>query len=469
MAATFTWGGRTWGAGDLDAFRSWLSAHGGDWGTWAANHPEAQSILMGGATFSDANSTGGYGAPASSGGGDTGGATQSDANSTGGYGAPNDSTGGSTNPIDWSSLLGLYGMPQDIINELNNIFSRTTDITQAITLAQAYVRGTDWYTQTFPGIQDGINAGLFTDEKGYQAYKSQVNQLYQQYFGRDATGGEIAGYLTQGWNPSRVANSMQAKAIQGNLSDPLKGLFTPDELTALANEMAGIDSALGQKIQSEANLFSQVQLMYQNFYGRDPTRADLDQLTKDGTSPQQIAQNFAVQDNINAMNPAIKDLFTPDEIKQVAIEEAGGTTQNGLQLKNLMDLATQLNPLYHQYTGAGVSRAEVEQTLASGYSPTQVGQQLSGTAWEKANEGDIQLSAGAFADQGQFSADQLKALGFQEGGFDTQLGQQVLAAYQKAQQRMQGAFKGVLANPALSLTTGRLAGQKASQAPDIAA
>lgn len=396
--------------------------------------------------------------------------TTSDANSTGtGYDDPGTAPGVSqVGSVDWQALLGLYGLPVDIVNELNKIFTGTTDINQAITLAQAYIRGTPWYSQTYPGIQDGINAGLFSDEKGYQQYKSQVNQVYQQYWQRDATAGEISGYLTKGWNASRVAADFQSQATQANFSDPLKALFTPDELKALADESAGIDTALGQKITAQANLYSQTKLMYQNFYGRDPTRADLDQLTANGTSPQEIAQQFAVTDNINAMNPAIKDLFTPDEIKQVATEMAGGTTQNGLQLKQLMDLALQLNPIYHQYTGAGVSRQEIEDNLKSGLTPGQVGQQMSGTAWEKANSGDIQLTSGAFG-EGQLTPDQEKTLGFQEGGFDTPLGQQLAAAYQKAQQRMAGVFKGVLASPALSLATGRLAGQTAQQPPDVAA
>src|SRR6478609_10214162 len=84
--------------------------------------------------------------------------------------------------IDWASLLGEYGLPSDIISELDRIFRQTGDINQAILLGQAYVRGTDWYASTFPGIQAGINAGLFSDERGYRQYQQQVDQVYQQYY-----------------------------------------------------------------------------------------------------------------------------------------------------------------------------------------------------------------------------------------------------------------------------------------------
>lgn len=409
------------------------------------------------------------GAPAGNPGGGTGsGPLGTDtSNSAGGTG---DTGTGNVGPVDWQALLGLYGLPQDVVDELNVIFQQAKgNLDQAIAIGRGYVRGTDWYAQTYPGIQSGINNGLFNDEQGYMAFKGQINQLYQQYYGRAATPNEVSQYATQGQTASHVAALFQADAIKGNLSDPLKGLFTDDELTAFSQEQAGIDTALGQKITTEANLYGQVSTLYKNFYGRDVTRSDLDTLTRAGTSPQDVAQQFATQEAINGMNPAIADLFTPEEIRQVALDAAGGTTQNGITLKNLMDLSAQLNPIYHQYTGSGVSREEVNQAYQSGTSADTIAKQFEGAAFINANKGDIQQEAGSFGDTGQFTQPELKALGEEQAGLDTPLGQLIQARLAKAQQRLQGAFNGTLAHPALSLVNGRLAGQGASTAPDVGA
>ena len=46
MACSFSWGGLTWGPGDLDSFKAWLSAHGADYATWASEHPDADACLQ---------------------------------------------------------------------------------------------------------------------------------------------------------------------------------------------------------------------------------------------------------------------------------------------------------------------------------------------------------------------------------------------------------------------------------------
>lgn len=467
MASTFSWGGSDWGYGDIDAFKSYLTSHGSSYSSWAGNHPSAAAIL----TTAPAPSAGAAGRAGIGVGGATDtdgfGSTSPSGADTGspGYVAPTSvANGDSATAPDWESVLGDYGLPQNIITQLNQIWTTAGgDVNSAITLAQAYVRGTTWYTATYPGIQQGINAGLFTDEQGYRAYENQVDQIYQQYWGRAATLPELNARITSGQSVTQVANQFQAGAVLGNISDPLKGLFTADELKAYADEQAGIDTGLGQQITQEANLAIGVNNMYQDFYGRGVTRTELDGLTSQGLDPAAVAQQFATTANINAMDPAISSLFTPQEIQQIALQAAGGTTQNGQQLGNLAQLATQLNPLYHQYTGAGVSRDEVNQAFTSGTTATQIGQQLSGSAWEKANEGDIQQASGSFG-TGQLSSTDLQNLGFEEGGYDTPAGQALLTAYNKTQQRLQGAFKGVLAHPSVSglLST-------TQKAPDVAA
>ncbi len=452
---------------------------------------------------------------------------------------------------DWQSILGLYGLPPDVIAELDRIFQTTGDLSQAVTLGQAYIRSTPWYSTTFPGIQAGINAGLFGDEQGYRTYSNQINQLFQQYYGRPATASEISQFVTSGQNASQVAAHLQAQAIQGNINDPLRALFTPEELTAFSNQQAGIDTALGQRIAAEADLAMRVNSLYSDFFGRPVTRDELNGLFQNGATAEDIARQFATQANINAMNPAISHLFTPDEIHEMALSAAGGITQNGQQLRDLADLATQLNSVYHVFTGQGVTREEVAGAYANGLTADEVrnqleagtisgslpeyltqifgadnvalvgqqasgasdtaegrrlqqlmqaapdynqlfqqyqgravtqdeltalvnagtsadtvGRQFAGQAFADANRGDIQYAAGAFG-EGRLTDAQLTALGQENTGYDTPLGQQLMRSYSQAQQRMHAAFRGVLANPALQLQNGRLS--QPGRKPDIGA
>lgn len=278
--------------------------------------------------------------------------------------------------IDWSAMLGEYGMPDQLVGELNRIFTTTGDLNQAIPIAQAYVRGTEWYAQTYPGIQQGINNGLFGDEQGYRSYQNVVDQLYQQYYGRPATPGEVAQYAKAGQNAAQVGNQFQSAAIQGNLSDPMRAWFTPDELKAYADQAAGIDSALGQRITAEADLAVNINSLYQDFFGRAVSRDELNSLWQGGTSPQDVAKQFATQANINAMNPAVSHLFSQQEIQEMALTRAGGITPNGLKLNDIADLARQLNSVYHVYTGNGVTRDEVMGAYNGGLTADEVRRQL---------------------------------------------------------------------------------------------
>lgn len=279
--------------------------------------------------------------------------------------------------IDWSSLLGIYGMDADVVAEINRIFTITGgNLQQAIPIAQAYIRGTAWYARNYPSIQAGINAGLFDDERGYRVYQNQVNQIYAQYYGRPATAAEAAGYMAQGRSIQQVAAVFQANALAGTISDPLKQLFTPEELQAYMNETAGIDTALGQEITQKAEMAMRVQAMYQEFYGRNVTREELNQLVSGGITPEQVSRNFATLANINAMNPAIRDLFTQNEIRDIALNAAGGVSQAGQLLAQKAALAAQLNTAYHTYTGQGVTRQEVEDAWAQGLTAEEVGNRL---------------------------------------------------------------------------------------------
>jgi hypothetical protein len=165
--------------------------------------------------------------------------------------------GGTTAPTDWSSMLGLYGLPSDVAAKVSAIFSQTSDINQAVALALAYVRGTDWYSQTYPGIQEGIARGVVSNEADYRAYVNQLQQLNKQYYGIDVTSQQIADYLKAGYSVGHVGQLFQGDAyVKANANDLqyLSGAFgdgrlSSDQLQSLGQENAGLDSAMGQKIQ----------------------------------------------------------------------------------------------------------------------------------------------------------------------------------------------------------------------------
>ena len=171
-----------------------------------------------------------------------------------------------TPAADYSNFLGVYGLPSDVQNKVNQIFSSTTDLNQATSLAMAYIRGTPWYAQTYPGIQEGIAKGVINDESGYRNYLNQVNGLTQQYQGRQVGSDELAGYLQNGYSPTHVGQLYAGKAyVNANQNDiqqaagamDSQGQFTGTELTALGNENAGLDSELGQRIQNRFNIAKQ--------------------------------------------------------------------------------------------------------------------------------------------------------------------------------------------------------------------
>lgn len=333
--------------------------------------------------------------------------------------------GGAEDTIDWEAVLGEYGLPADVIAQLNLIWKAAAgDVNKAVTIATAYIRGTDWYKATYPGIQKGINAGLFNDERGYRAYHNQVDQIFTQYYGRAATLSELAGFITKGQSIGQIASQFQSKAAQGNISDPLKVLFTPDELKAMTDEQAGIDTALGQSILKKANLAVSVGQLYQSFYGRPITRAELDTLTAQGLDASAVARQFATEGNLNAMNPAIRGLFTPDELHEMALQAAGGETQHGQALTEMALLAAQLNQVYLTYHGTAVSRDELNQAYASGYTAQQVANILQ----TKSVLGSLPSFMG-----GLFTPEQLNLISQQSSGqSDTSEGRRLLTLAQSA-------------------------------------
>lgn len=174
---------------------------------------------------------------------------------------------------DWyKAYFGQYNVPADVQGQLIDILKKyATDPSTAQSLATQYLRGTDWYKSTFPGFAEGVNNGVISDESGYRGYLNAVNNIYNQYLGRHVSGDEIAALLKEGVSPSTIANRFQGQAwVNANQNDVqyLAGAFgsgrlTPDQLTALGNENAGIDTAQGQLQQK---ILAKAQQIHQKLF-----------------------------------------------------------------------------------------------------------------------------------------------------------------------------------------------------------
>jgi hypothetical protein len=168
-------------------------------------------------------------------------------------------TGTFDSGTDWAAAyFGSLGLPADIVKKVNDIFKKYPDTNQAIQFALAYIRGTSWYAQTFPGIQYGIQHGLIADERDYLQYVTAMDSLAQRYWGRNISSEEIASFLFSGKTPDIVgreyAGLANIMAYSGEYNYYL-GAFgeggrpSDAEMKALGEEQAGLDSPLGQKLK----------------------------------------------------------------------------------------------------------------------------------------------------------------------------------------------------------------------------
>lgn len=172
---------------------------------------------------------------------------------------PQGQTQGATPPQDWSSYLGIYGLPADVQKELNAIFARTPDVSQAIALATAYVRGTQWYSQTYPGIQEAMAKGTVRNEADYRSQQNGFNQVYRQWTNTDITAGQFADYLKEGVDATTVGKRFQGDAyastygadwqyLSGAFGDD--GRFSGDDVTTLGRQTADLGSQKGINLQA---------------------------------------------------------------------------------------------------------------------------------------------------------------------------------------------------------------------------
>lgn len=165
---------------------------------------------------------------------------------------------GTTTPTDWASIyFSNLGLPPDVVNQVNQIFSKYSDINEATAAALAYIRGTPWYAGTFPGIQYGIQHGIISNESDYRQYVTSIDVSAQRYLGRHISGDEIMSYLVGGLSPTIVgqqyAGQANVQAFGGDYKYVLgafgEGQPSQAELTALGQEQVGLDNPVGLRMQ----------------------------------------------------------------------------------------------------------------------------------------------------------------------------------------------------------------------------
>jgi hypothetical protein len=189
------------------------------------------------------------------------GSTGGGGSSGGGGSAPSTPAGPTKLPqLDWASAFfsGL-GLPGDVQNKVNDIFSQYSDTNAASAAALAYIRGTTWYDQTYPGIKEAFAKGTVSNEADYRALLNQQTQFYKNYLGRDITADEFASNLREGATSQTVEGRLKGASLVGaygndwryalgNFGD--QGDLTDGNLKALGEEKAGLDSPIGLKVQS---------------------------------------------------------------------------------------------------------------------------------------------------------------------------------------------------------------------------
>lgn len=185
----------------------------------------------------------------------------------------------------------------------------------------------------------------------------------------------------------------------------------------------------------------------------------------------QVNQIFTQYSDTNAASQAALGYIrgTPWYAQTYPGIQAGiqkGLVTNEADYRNLLNQQSQI---YKQYLGRDVSASEFSANLANGTSNQTLGGQLQGAALAGTYGGDWRYTLGAY---GQAPTDaETQALGQEQAGLDTPLGQQIQRRLTLAQQRLTTAFSGSLATAGGSLATGRLSSpslRPGGPTPDVA-
>lgn len=187
--------------------------------------------------------------------------------------------------------------------KIDQIFQRWGDNQDAaMREAISYLMTTTWFAQNYAGYATGVQKSLWDDPFSgglaqYRDWKNSAQASYRQHYGREATNDELIQYINSGYKADRVERAGVAHStIVANAPDwnYLSGAFgggmlTDAEKQAYADEIAGVDTALGQQIKSKVD--AALQRMQGVFQG---------QLGSSGLQDQQIGQRLQKPKDIQA-------------------------------------------------------------------------------------------------------------------------------------------------------------------------
>lgn len=241
-------------------------------------------------------------------GGDPGGNLGGPTTTSGGGGSGSGSGSGGTGSIDYSNLFAFFGMPPDMIKQINKYMAQYISSGMAETTAYDlivgmirggqiggnYKNGQSWYQYTYSGISYGMANGLVDSsdpERSYRQYVNTVNQYYQEYFGRDATTAEILQFMQSGTSTDRVNAQLKgqsyANAYGSGDSNAMgfswnamleafggqKGPLSDQQKLAIGESMTGYSTPLGDQLSKM--LQTAQRRMQTIFQGTLATPADL--------------------------------------------------------------------------------------------------------------------------------------------------------------------------------------------------
>ena len=217
----------------------------------------------------------------------------------GGGGGQGGGGGGEAPPNEFN----IPNLPPEIANAIHRIFVKWgSNQDQAIHEAMTYLMGTQWFDQEYAGYKQGYAKGLFSDPFSgglvdYRNYKTSLQSSYRQYWGREATINDITNAINSGWTANDVQQHGQGyvnvQSNQGNwqyLSGSFGGgQLTEEEKKAYGEELAGIDTPLGQQIKNK------VDAALQRFQG-----VFQGQLGSSALGDQQLSQRISKPKDIQA-------------------------------------------------------------------------------------------------------------------------------------------------------------------------
>ena len=357
-----------------------------------------------------------------------------------------------------------------------------------ITQANYYMEHQQYWLDAHPGYQQGKDNGLWSSPADYNVQRNQYwNVWHSAHPGSsqtfDPNDKDFATWFgtasTSGWRPDVAAQHIPG--VSGHnvnnygstaSDDFFKSWgFSDAEIAIMRAVYAGTDNDpdhvdlanFGSYVYGNADNYAHQghghdrAYAYNQYKNYSPVSAPPAPSSQPDYTGDQIAAEAraeaARKDRINTAagrlqqgyDPSVSSLFTPDELKNAAIWDAGGEWGDGKASK-LLQLASPLNQMFQTFYGRPITRAELDQYYASGATPETVSHEFSARGYQTANTPDVQYYTGAFGDTGAYTPDQVYQMGMQQAGGQTQFGQALQLKFNQAVQRAQVAFQGTLAH-----------------------